>query len=85
MNLICHGLMISIIESIAKAENESRSENIRWSINQACVVENVNVRNSFFYSLVIKQWITKICTTLSIAIYIFSYQFNDTNSLLRNI
>jgi len=48
--------MISIIESIAKAENESRSENIRWSINQACVVENVNVRNSFFYSLVIKQW-----------------------------
>lgn len=27
-------LMISIIESIAQAENESRSENIRWGIKQ---------------------------------------------------
>ena len=28
------GLMISIIESIAQAENESRSENIKWGIKQ---------------------------------------------------
>ena len=27
-------LMISIIESIAQAENESRSENIKWGIKQ---------------------------------------------------
>lgn len=27
-------LMISIIESIAQAENESRSDNIKWGINQ---------------------------------------------------
>jgi DNA invertase Pin-like site-specific DNA recombinase len=27
-------LMISIIESIAQAENESRSDNIKWGIKQ---------------------------------------------------
>lgn len=32
-------LMISIIEALAQAENESRSENIKWSIKQRAAVE----------------------------------------------
>ena len=43
-------LMISIIESIAQAENESRSDNIKWVSNkkqpkepQSFIIENVMV------------------------------------------
>ncbi len=42
-------LMVAVIESIAQAENESRSENIKWGINvqqlglQNFMIENVTV------------------------------------------
>jgi len=43
-------LMISIIESIARAENESRSDNIKWGINQHARNGTSKLYNKMCYS-----------------------------------
>ena len=44
-------LMISIIESIAQAENESRSDNIRWGIKQRAAQGTSKLYNRKCYGL----------------------------------
>ena len=41
-------LMVAVIESIAQAENESRSENIKWGIKQRAAAGTSKLYDSFF-------------------------------------
>lgn len=45
-------LMISIIESIAQAENESRSDNIKWGIKQHAANDTSKLYNRKCYGYV---------------------------------
>lgn len=41
--------MISIIESIAQAENESRSDNVKWGIKQRAAQGTSKLYNKKYY------------------------------------